>query len=56
MPGADVQALSSGSGSQPYTVTANATDAANNAATPVNHTVTVDLIGPVLWNVSVSQP
>ncbi|WP_438442944.1 Ig-like domain-containing protein [Kluyvera georgiana] len=48
VPAADVQALSSGSGSQPYTVTANATDIANNAATPVNHTVTVDLIGPTL--------
>lgn len=48
VPAADVQALSSGSGSQPYTVTANATDIANNAATPVNHTVTVDLIGPAL--------
>lgn len=48
VPAADVQALSSGSGSQPYTVTATATDIANNAATPVNHTVTVDLIGPVL--------
>lgn len=48
VPAADVQALSSGFGSQPYTVTANATDIANNAATPVNHTVTVDLIGPVL--------
>lgn len=48
VPAADVQALSSGSGSQPYTVTANATDIANNAATQVNHTVTVDLIGPAL--------
>ena len=48
VPAEDVQALSSGSGSQPYTVTANATDIANNAATPVDHTVTVDLLGPVL--------
>lgn len=48
VPAEDVQALSSGSGAQPYTVTATATDIANNAAVPVNHTVTVDLLGPVI--------
>lgn len=48
VPAADVQALSSGTGSQAYTVTANATDSANNAAATVNHTVTVDLLGPVI--------
>lgn len=48
VPAADVQALSSGAGSQAYTVTANATDVANNAAATVNHTVTVDVLGPVI--------